>query len=190
MIFPTTSPAARSGAAASLCFRPTSSPTYMSGRSTSRRRDGRSAWSTCAIPTSTHIPRFRDALKTAQVAELEPGDAIFIPSMWWHHVEALEAVQRAGQLLVARHARASSPSRRTRSITPCSRSATCRRDEKQLWRQYFDHYVFGDPAAAAAHVPESARGILGSARRRERGANPRQFAAEPVAMSGWPCAKS
>ena len=24
----------------------------------------------------------------------------------------------------------------------------------------FDHYVFADPAAAAAHIPEEARGIL------------------------------
>ena len=32
--------------------------------------------------------------------------------------------------------------------------------EKQLWRQMFDHYVFGDPAAAAAHIPEKRRGIL------------------------------
>ena len=41
-------------------------------------------------PDFKAFPRFRDALKTAQVAELEPGDAIFIPSMWWHHVEALD----------------------------------------------------------------------------------------------------
>ena len=32
--------------------------------------------------------------------------------------------------------------------------------EKQLWRQMFDHYVFSDPADAAEHIPERARGIL------------------------------
>ncbi|WP_426806165.1 cupin-like domain-containing protein, partial [Stenotrophomonas sp. SrG] len=35
-------------------------------------------------------PRFRDALASAQTAVLEPGDAIFIPRMWWHHVRSLE----------------------------------------------------------------------------------------------------
>ena len=33
-------------------------------------------------------------------------------------------------------------------------------EEKQLWRQMFDYYVFGDPADAAAHIPGGARGIL------------------------------
>ena len=41
-------------------------------------------------PDFEKYPRFREALASAQVAELGPGDAIFIPSMWWHHVEALE----------------------------------------------------------------------------------------------------
>lgn len=35
-------------------------------------------------------PRFRAALDVAQEAELGPGDAIFIPKDWYHHVEALE----------------------------------------------------------------------------------------------------
>jgi hypothetical protein len=35
-------------------------------------------------------PRLKDALAQAQVAVLEPGDAIYIPPVWWHHVESLE----------------------------------------------------------------------------------------------------
>src|SRR3546814_12307007 len=44
-----------------------------------------------AAPDLARFPRFAEALRHAQVAELGPGDAVFIPSMWWHHMEALDA---------------------------------------------------------------------------------------------------
>ena len=43
-----------------------------------------------ARPDYGKYPRFAEALAHAQVAEMAPGDALFIPSMWWHHVEALD----------------------------------------------------------------------------------------------------
>lgn len=36
------------------------------------------------------FPLFERALGAASVANLEPGDALFIPAMWYHHVEALD----------------------------------------------------------------------------------------------------
>jgi Cupin-like domain len=41
-------------------------------------------------PDLERYPRFASALEVAQVAELAPGDAIFIPRDWFHHVEALD----------------------------------------------------------------------------------------------------
>ena len=41
-------------------------------------------------PDFTHIRVSAKRWRRAQIAELEPGDAIFVPSMWWHHVEGLE----------------------------------------------------------------------------------------------------
>jgi hypothetical protein len=43
-----------------------------------------------AHPDLARHPRFAQALEHAQVVELEAGDAVFIPSMWWHQVESLE----------------------------------------------------------------------------------------------------
>ena len=110
-------------------------------------------------PDFAKYPRFKEALASAQAAELGPGDAIFIPSMWWHHVEALEPfnvlvnywwrdTQRyLGQPQDALHHALLA----IRDLPP---------GEKELWRQMFDHYVFGDPAAATAHLAEGSRGIL------------------------------
>ena len=36
-----------------------------------------------ANPDLDRYPRFADALQTAQQGTLEPGDAIYIPFMWW-----------------------------------------------------------------------------------------------------------
>jgi hypothetical protein len=41
-------------------------------------------------PDLDRYPRFASALDVAQEAELLPGDALFIPRDWFHHVEALE----------------------------------------------------------------------------------------------------
>jgi hypothetical protein len=41
-------------------------------------------------PDLERYPRFRDALEAAQVGELGPGDAIYIPYLWWHGVQSLE----------------------------------------------------------------------------------------------------
>ena len=41
-------------------------------------------------PDFQRFPLFREALEAAQVAELGAGDAIYIPPLWWHHVESLE----------------------------------------------------------------------------------------------------
>ena len=37
-------------------------------------------------PDFERFPRFREALAAGQVAEIEPGDVLFYPAMWWHHV--------------------------------------------------------------------------------------------------------
>jgi oxalate decarboxylase/phosphoglucose isomerase-like protein (cupin superfamily) len=41
-------------------------------------------------PDLERYPRYALALEHAQEAELSPGDAIFIPRDWYHHVEALD----------------------------------------------------------------------------------------------------
>lgn len=41
-------------------------------------------------PDLERFPRYAEALAVAEVAELGPGDALYIPGLWWHGVESLE----------------------------------------------------------------------------------------------------
>jgi hypothetical protein len=110
-------------------------------------------------PDLDRYPRFADALEAAQTAELEAGDAIYIPYQWYHHVEALSPFS----MLVnywwdAAPAGAGSPwdammfgLMSLRLLPP---------DQRRAWQAMFDHYVFlanGDPGE---HLPADARGIL------------------------------
>ena len=111
-------------------------------------------------PDFERFPRFREALAAARVAELEPGDALFIPAVWWHHVESFDVVnilvnywwQQASDVQAERvsptkallHALLS-----IRHLPPAHREG---------WAAVFSHFVFeADPAA---HIPDERQGVL------------------------------
>ena len=110
-------------------------------------------------PDFGRYPRFQDAVAAAEIAELEPGDALFYPAMWWHHVEALEPFN-----VMINYWWNTSPAFIDTPMTTLLHAILSLRDrpepEKQAWRALFEHYVFGDPACSAEHLPEQARGIL------------------------------
>ncbi len=111
-------------------------------------------------PDFARFPRFRDALAHAQIAVLEPGDAIFIPSMWWHHVEALNAFN-----VLVNYWWSRVPADIPTPMQALYHALWTIRDrpehEKQAWREVFDYYVFGAADRAGAHLPEPARNYLG-----------------------------
>jgi hypothetical protein len=110
-------------------------------------------------PDLARFPRFAEALGAAQVAELEPGDAIFVPSLWWHHVEGLAPFN----ILVNFWWR-DVPRYLGNPEDALLHAILAVRDlpaaDRQRWRAQFDHYVFGGDAAVADHLPADARGIL------------------------------
>lgn len=105
-------------------------------------------------------PRFAEALAHAQVAELEPGDAVFIPSLWWHHVEGLAPFN-----VLVNYWWRDGPAFLGHPEDALYHAILAIRDmpepARQRWREQFEHYVFGDGTDPAAHLPEHARGILG-----------------------------
>jgi hypothetical protein len=108
-------------------------------------------------PDFNRFPRFRDALAHAQVADLEPGDAIYMPPLWWHHVES---TARVNMLVNYWWEPPPSPGLATliyasaalRSLPPAQR---------QAWRHLFEHYVFNAPLDFADHIPPERRTVLG-----------------------------
>ena len=108
-------------------------------------------------PDLTKYPKFTQALEHAQVAELEAGDALFLPSMWWHHVEGLSHFnllttfwwsstdhlldESGNALLYAVMALRNIPE-----------------DKKDIWFNLFKHYIFDAPPLD--HIPEHAKGLL------------------------------
>ena len=105
--------------------------------------------------------------------------------MWWHHVEALEPFN-----VLVNYWWRDTPRYLAQPQDALNHALLAIRDlpedEKELWRQMFDYYVFGDAAAAAAHIPEDARGILAPLDAESAGRIRANLLQEPVAMSGWP----
>jgi hypothetical protein len=112
-------------------------------------------------PDLERFPRFSEAIATAECADLEPGDAVYVPYMWWHHVESLdtfnvlvnywwELIDRPWQ---------GSPFKALMHAIMSVRDLPER--ERAIWRTWFDHYVFGAGHDAVAHLPPQARSVLG-----------------------------
>jgi len=110
-------------------------------------------------PDFEKFPNFREALKSAYEVTLEPGDALYLPSMWWHHVEGLDGLNvlvnywwrtvpkfMGSPISVLKHALLG-----LRGLPPEQRAA---------WRHIFEYYVFSAQDDAVAHLPEDSRGIL------------------------------
>ncbi|HEY2809647.1 MAG TPA: cupin-like domain-containing protein [Steroidobacteraceae bacterium] len=115
-------------------------------------------------PDFGRFPRFHAALEAALTAELGPGDALYIPALWWHHVESLEPFN----LLVNYWWHASGDARidgacgfdalilamlNLRNVPAATRSA---------WQALFEYYVFNVAGEPGAHIPAQRRGLLGA----------------------------
>jgi len=111
-------------------------------------------------PDLARFPRFSEAMRHAQTAELGPGDAIFIPSMWWHHVEALECFN-----VLVNYWWRQSPAYMDTPANALMLSLLSIRDlppdQRRAWQEIFRHYVFQADEQTAAHIPEGARRALG-----------------------------
>ena len=110
-------------------------------------------------PDYDRFPRFRKALEQAQLAELEPGDAVFIPSMWWHHVEGQEDLN-----VLVNYWWRPVPAFMDTPANVLEYALLAMRDlprkERAAWKEIFDFYVFDFDEESVSHIPEERRGAL------------------------------
>lgn len=112
-------------------------------------------------PDFEKFPSFSKALAHAQLAELEPGDALFLPSMWWHHIEATETFNVLVNYWWQQH-NLSAGAPMDALMHSLLNIKNLPQPQKQAWKTLFDYYVFNNQAGQDDHIPLTKRGILDS----------------------------
>ena len=111
-------------------------------------------------PDLDRFPRFEQAMEAAMAADLEPGDAIYIPYLWWHHVRSLDRVN----LLVNYWWDQNRPGHglpREALLHAMLAIKDLPASHRAAWKAIFNHYVFGTNGDPGGHIPEDRRGMLG-----------------------------
>lgn len=109
-------------------------------------------------PDERRFPLLVEALARSQTADLAPGDAIFIPTGWYHHVEALAPIN----LLINYWWQQPLPG--PSAWDALMHSFMALRDlpaaDRRVWRAMFAHYIFEENGDPGAHIRPDMRGII------------------------------
>lgn len=110
-------------------------------------------------PDLERYPRFRAALEAAQQSLLNPGDAIFIPYGWYHHVQSLDPVS-----MLVNHWWNEAPQDGGSPWDAMLHAIMSLRHlpapQRRAWLAMFRHYAFLCDGNPAAHLPAHAAGVL------------------------------
>lgn len=110
-------------------------------------------------PDFERFPKFRKALENARAADLHPGDAVYVPSMWWHHVEGLEILN-----ILINYWWNATPAWMDAPASVLDYALLALRDlprrQRDAWRAIFDYYIFDFDEESVSHIAEERRGAL------------------------------
>lgn len=111
-------------------------------------------------PDLARFPRFAEAACHAMRAELGPGDAIYIPPLWWHHVRALTELNALVNFWWRDRASGLRDPMEAFVLSLLS-VRELPRAEREAWRAMFDYFVFQTHGEPMAHLPFNDQGVLG-----------------------------
>ena len=118
-------------------------------------------------PDLERFPKYAAAIAAAQVAWLEPGDALFMPKYWWHHVTSLAPFNAMANYWWGDDAVGlERPSDVFLAALLAFKDLP--EGERAYWRAMFEAHVFGGHTDTVAHIPEELRGALGRMSPRQR----------------------
>ncbi|PDH36866.1 MAG: cupin [Halieaceae bacterium MED-G27] len=105
-------------------------------------------------PDYARFPRFAEAEKALLTVELEPGDAVYIPSLWWHHVEGLDPIN--GLINYWWHELSPVNGSPIDALKHALMSVRCLpKAQRDAMKNFFNHYIFADDDEHLAHMPEA-----------------------------------
>jgi hypothetical protein len=106
------------------------------------------------------FPLFEEIREQALRLELEAGDALYLPKLWWHKVESLAPLN--GLVNYWWDAFSAGPDAPYTSMLLAMIAISERPlAERQAWKAFFDHYVFRTHGHPLAHLPPEQHGLLG-----------------------------
>lgn len=113
-----------------------------------------------SAPDPERFPLFETVREQALTAELEPGDALYLPKLWWHQVEATAPFN--GLVNYWWDAFSAGPDAPYTTLLLAMIAIAERPPaEREAWRAVFDHYVFRTRGHPLAHLPPERHGLLG-----------------------------
>jgi hypothetical protein len=112
-------------------------------------------------PDLSRYPRFAKALETAQSAELGPGDALFMPRHWWHHVTSRDPYNAMVNYWWGSQAQGLGNPYDC-FLTALLAIKDLPSAERIYWQAMFNTYVFHIDGSAVEHIPLDLRGVLGT----------------------------
>jgi len=111
-------------------------------------------------PDPDRFPNFANALETARISDLKPGDAIYIPYMWWHHVRSLDPFSMLANYWWNDAPPAQPGLQPVDALVHAFLAFSGLPDEqREAWAPMFAHMVFNEDAAV--HLPPGKSGIQG-----------------------------